>query len=58
MPDRPGTLAELTAVLGAARVNIEDPQIVHSPEGGRGTVHPTVAAQAADEAVTALRRGR
>jgi hypothetical protein len=39
-------------------VNIEDLQIVHSPEGGRGTVHLTVAAQAADEAVAALRRGR
>ena len=58
VPDRPGTLAELTAVLGAARVNIEDLQIVHSPEGGRGTVHLTVAAQAADDAVAALRQGR
>ena len=58
VPDRPGTLAELTAVLGDARVNIEDLQIVHSPEGGRGTVHLTVAAQAADDAVVALRRGR
>ena len=58
VPDRPGTLAELTAVLGAARVNIEDLQIVHSPEGGRGTVHLTVAAQAAEDAAAALRRGR
>jgi prephenate dehydrogenase len=57
VPDRPGTLADLTAVLGAARVNIEDLQIVHSPEGGRGTVHLTVAAGAADDAVAALRRG-
>jgi hypothetical protein len=31
-------------------VNIEDLQIVHSPEGGRGTVHVTVAAAAAEEA--------
>ncbi len=57
VPDRPGALADLTAVLGAARVNIEDLQNVHSPEGGRGTVHLTVAAQAADDAVAALRRG-
>ena len=35
-------------------MNIEDLQIVHSPEGGRGTVHLTVAATAADDAATAL----
>jgi prephenate dehydrogenase len=44
VPDRPGALARLTAVLGEGGVNIEDLQIVHSPEGGRGTVHLTVAA--------------
>ncbi len=54
VPDRPGALAELTAVLGRARVNIEDLQIVHSPEGGRGTVHVTVAASAAPAAFDAL----
>ena len=43
-PDRPGALAELTSVLAEHDVNIEDLQIVHSPEGGRGTVHLTVAA--------------
>ena len=48
VPDRPGALADLTAVLGEGEVNIEDLQIVHSPEGGRGTVHLTVAADAAD----------
>jgi glycine cleavage system regulatory protein len=57
VPDRPGTLAELTAVLGAASVNIEDLQIVHSPEGGRGTVHVTVAAGAADRAADVLGAG-
>jgi hypothetical protein len=31
-------------VLADGAVNIEDLQIVHSPEGGRGTVHLTVAA--------------
>ena len=55
VPDRPGTLADLTACLGLAGVNIEDLQIVHSPEGGRGTVHLTVVSSAADEAVRALR---
>ena len=44
IPDEPGALARITAVLGAGKVNIEDLQIVHSPEGGRGTVHLTVAA--------------
>ena len=33
----PGALAELTSVLAEHSVNIEDLQIVHSPEGGRGT---------------------
>jgi prephenate dehydrogenase len=47
LPDRPGALAHLTSVLGEGGVNIEDLQIVHSPEGGRGTVHLTVAADAA-----------
>ncbi len=54
IPDRPGALADLTAGLGRAGVNIEDLQIVHSPEGGRGTVHLTVSAAAADEAGRAL----
>ncbi len=44
IPDRPGALAELTAGLADGDVNIEDLQIVHSPEGGRGLVHLTVAA--------------
>jgi prephenate dehydrogenase len=52
--DRPGTLADLTACLGVAGVNIEDLQIVHSPEGGRGTVHLTVVSSAADDAARAL----
>jgi len=55
VPDRPGVLAELTAALGAAGVNIEDLQIVHSPEGGRGTVHLTVAAGSTEQAERALR---
>jgi prephenate dehydrogenase len=54
VPDRPGSLAALTAALGEGGVNIEDLQIVHSPEGGRGTVHLTVAADAADAAASVL----
>ena len=37
-------------------MNIEDLQIVHSPEGGRGTVHLTVAADAAAQATDVLGR--
>ncbi|MCI0635738.1 MAG: prephenate dehydrogenase/arogenate dehydrogenase family protein [Actinobacteria bacterium] len=55
VPDRPGVLAEVTATMSEAGVNIEDLQIVHSPEGGRGTVHLTVAAGAAKDAERALR---
>jgi prephenate dehydrogenase len=54
VPDRPGALAELTSVLAEHSVNIEDLQIVHSPEGGRGTVHLTVAASSADDAIDVL----
>jgi prephenate dehydrogenase len=54
IPDRPGALAQLTAALGESGVNIEDLQIVHSPEGGRGAVYLTVAATAADVASTTL----
>jgi prephenate dehydrogenase len=57
IPDEPGALARITAVLGEGRVNIEDLQIVHSPEGGRGTVHLTVAAGAAEDAGGVLRDG-
>ncbi|HJR97224.1 MAG TPA: prephenate dehydrogenase/arogenate dehydrogenase family protein [Actinomycetota bacterium] len=54
VPDRPGALADLTTALGVGGVNIEDLQIVHSPEGGRGTVHLTVAAVEADTAGSVL----
>lgn len=56
-PDRPGALAELTRLLAEGEVNIEDLQIVHSPEGGRGTVHLTVAAPAAPHALDVLVAG-
>ena len=56
-PDRPGALAELTRLLAEGDVNIEDLQIVHSPEGGRGTVHLTVSAPAAAHATEVLAAG-
>jgi prephenate dehydrogenase len=56
--DRPGALADLTAALGRGGVNIEDLQIVHSPEGGRGTVYLTVAAGAAGDAASVLSAAR
>jgi len=54
IPDRPGALAEVTGGLAVAGVNIEDLQIVHSPEGGRGLVHLTVASEAAEQAGAVL----
>jgi prephenate dehydrogenase len=57
VPDRPGALADLTAALGAAEVNIEDLQIVHSREGGRGMVHLTIAAAHTDVALRCLDGG-
>jgi len=54
IPDRPGALASLTAALADGDVNIEDLQIVHSVEGGRGTAHLTVAENRAETAAAAL----
>jgi prephenate dehydrogenase len=54
VPDRPGALAALTATLGTGEVNIEDLQIVHSPEGGRGTVVLSVAGAQAEHATQVL----
>jgi prephenate dehydrogenase len=57
VPDRPGALAQLTSMLADGKVNIEDLQIVHSPEGGQGTVHLTVASGAVDHASEVLVAG-
>jgi prephenate dehydrogenase len=38
VPDRPAVLAEVTTTIGDLGVNIEDLQITHSEEGGRGTL--------------------
>ena len=55
VPDRPGVLAEVTATMSEATVNIEDLQIVHSAEGGGGLVHLTIAAESVEAAERALR---
>lgn len=45
VPDRPGVLAEITTTVGEAGINIEDLRLVHSPEGGRGTIHLEVSGE-------------
>jgi len=55
IPDRPGVLARLTAAMAEREVNIEDLQIVHAADGGRGNAHVTVAADQGDEALQVLR---
>lgn len=42
VPDRAGVLAEVTTTLGEAAINIEDIDILHFPEGGRGVVQVVV----------------
>lgn len=36
IPDRPGVLSEVTTIIGRLGVNIEDLQMSHTEEGGRG----------------------
>jgi prephenate dehydrogenase len=55
IPDRPGALARLTAAMAAREVNIEDLQIVHAADGGRGNAHVTVAANEGEDAMGVLR---
>jgi prephenate dehydrogenase len=57
VPDRPGVLAQITAALGRARVNIEDLQIVHSPWEPAGVIHLTVLADSAVAALDVLEAG-
>ncbi|HEU5001718.1 MAG TPA: prephenate dehydrogenase/arogenate dehydrogenase family protein [Actinomycetota bacterium] len=55
VPDRPGAIAQVATTVGEAGVNIEDLTIVHSPSGGRGTIHLAVNGEAAARAAqTAL----
>lgn len=38
VPDRPGVLAEVTTLVGDLGINIEDLEITHGEEGGRGVL--------------------
>jgi glycine cleavage system regulatory protein len=58
VPDRPGVLAEVTATMSDAGVNIEDLPDRPFARGGPGTVHLTLAADAAHDAELALRKRR
>lgn len=48
VPDRPGVLAEVTTLVGNLGINIEDLEITHGEEGGRGVLRLIVLG--ADEA--------
>jgi prephenate dehydrogenase len=48
VPDRPGSLAEVTTLASELGVNIEDIEIVHSAEGERGVLVIVVDARRAD----------
>jgi len=39
VPDRAGVLADVATTVGEAGINIEDLDIVHSAEGGRGVIY-------------------
>ena len=43
VPDRPGVLAEVTTAAGELGANIEDLNIFHSTEGGRGRLEVVIA---------------
>lgn len=58
IPDKPGVLAEVTTTVGNAGVNIEDLEIAHAAEGGRGTLVLTVGGGDAAEKVRALLQSR
>ncbi len=52
--DRPGVLAEVTTLAGELGVNIEDMEIAHSAEGGRGVLILVVGASTSDRLRSAL----
>lgn len=54
IPDRPGSLAEVTTLAGSIGVNISDVEIAHSVEGGGGVLVLVVAARHADAFIGAL----
>lgn len=52
VPDRPGVLAQVTTTVGNLGINIEDLQITHSSEGGRGVLHLTIAGRGSADKVS------
>ena len=57
VPDRPGVLARITQILGAAQINLEDFELRHvSPEYGGVLVILVAGADNAELARTLLRR--
>jgi prephenate dehydrogenase len=54
VPDRPGSLAEVTTLLGELDVNIYDLEIAHSAEGERGVLLLAVDTRHAELARGAL----
>lgn len=55
--DQPGILARVTTTVGNLGINIEDLQIIHSTQGGRGTLHLIISGESqAQRTVEALRR--
>lgn len=58
VPDRPGVLAEVTTAAGEQAINIEDLDIVHSTEGGPGTLRLVVIGEARGRALADVLRAR
>ena len=55
IPDRPGVLAEVTTTVGKLGINIEDLQISHGSEGGRGWLSLAIVGRVeADRVAAAL----
>ncbi|MHB8511433.1 MAG: prephenate dehydrogenase/arogenate dehydrogenase family protein [Actinomycetota bacterium] len=55
IPDRPGVLSGVTTIVGRLGVNIEDIQISHAEEGGKGLLRITVIGlEQATKALNAL----
>jgi len=58
VPDRPGVLAEVTTTVGDLGINIEDLQITHDEESGRGTLRLAVSGTDAAERIRAALEAR
>jgi prephenate dehydrogenase len=54
VPDQPGVLAQVTTSIGNLGINIEDLQITHSSEGGKGVLHLTIAGRLSADRVAAV----